>query len=198
MADGRQVGFGKLLLATGAEARTLAVTSERACTLRHMADAEKLETLMQNARSITAIGAGLVSLPLLSHAPESAEKHLVVGSNRIFSRVVDAEASAILEEMFRKCGLQLHKHDDIVAIDEGDRLQLTLASGGRLDSDMLIVGKGVTPNTDLARSGRPSGARRHPGRRLLPHQPRRYLCRRRCRGRARISSPANRPSRGTG
>jgi NAD(P)H-nitrite reductase large subunit len=152
MADGRKVCFGKLLLATGAEARTLAVTSERACTLRHMADAEKLEALMQNARSITAIGAGLVSLPLLSHAPKSAEKHLVVGSNRIFSRVVDSEASEILEEMFRKCGLQLHKQNDIVAIAEGDRLELTLASGGHLTSDMLIVGKGVAPNIELART----------------------------------------------
>ncbi len=152
LADGRRIVFGKLLLAIGAEARTLAVTSERACTLRHMADAEKLEALMQNARSITAVGAGLVSLPLLSHAPESAEKHLVVGSNRIFSRVVDADASAILEEMFRKCGLLLHKQDDIVAIAEGDQLELTLASGGHLTSDMLIIGKGVTPNIALARA----------------------------------------------
>jgi NAD(P)H-nitrite reductase large subunit len=160
MADGRQVTFGKLLLAIGAEARSLAVTSDRACTLRHMADAEKLEALMQNARSITAIGAGLVSLPLLSHAPESAEKHLVVGSNRIFSRVVDPEASAILEERFRKSGLQLHKQNDIVAIDEDERLQLTLASGGRLITDMLIIGKGVTPNTQLARD---AGLRVHDG-----------------------------------
>jgi len=152
LADGRRFAFGKLLLATGAEARNLTVTSERSSTLRHMADAEKLEALMQTARSITAIGAGLVSLPLLSHAPVSAEKHLVVGSDRIFSRVVDAEASALLEERFLKAGLQLHKRDDVVAIDEGERLQLTLASGGRLVSDMLIVGKGVTPNTGLART----------------------------------------------
>ena len=55
----------------------------------------------------------LVSLPLLSHAPESAEKHLVVGSNRIFSRVVDAEAAAILEERFTDVGLKLHKRDKI-------------------------------------------------------------------------------------
>ena len=150
LADGRRVAFGKLLLATGAEARTLAVSAERACTLRHMADAEKLEALMRQARSITAIGAGLVSLPLLSHAPEAAEKHLVVGSDRIFSRVVDAEASVHLEERFQRIGLQLHKRDDVVAIDEGERLQLTLASGGRLTSDLLIVGKGVAPNTGLA------------------------------------------------
>lgn len=152
MDDGARVAYGKLLLATGAEARTLAVTSARACTLRHMADAEKLEALMQRSRCITAIGAGLVSLPLLSHAPANSEKHLVVGSNRIFSRVVDEEASALLEERFMRSGLQLHKQDDISTIDEGERLQLNLASGSKLVSDMLIIGKGVTPNTDLARA----------------------------------------------
>jgi NAD(P)H-nitrite reductase large subunit len=152
MDDGSRVIFGKLLLANGAEAHTIEVTSERASTLRHLADAEKLATLMQEARSITAIGAGLVSLPLLSHAPASAEKHLVVGSNRIFSRMVDAETSAILEKRFVQNGLQLHKEDDIVAIDEGDRLQLHLASGGCITSDMLIVGKGVVPNSNLART----------------------------------------------
>jgi len=152
MDDGSRVIFGKLLLANGAEAHTIEVTSERASTLRHLADAEKLATLMQEARCITAIGAGLVSLPLLSHAPASAEKHLVVGSNRIFSRMVDAETSAILEKRFAQNGLQLHKEDDIVAIDEGDRLQLQLASGGCITSDMLIVGKGVVPNSNLART----------------------------------------------
>lgn len=151
MDDGSRVTFGKLLLATGAEAHQLTVRSDRATTLRHMADAEKLKELMQKADSITAIGAGLVSLPLLSHAPASAEKHLVVGSNRIFSRMVDAETSAILEKRFEENGLQLHKEDDIVAIEEGDRLQLQLASGVCLTSDMLIVGKGVEPNSDLAR-----------------------------------------------
>ena len=149
--NGSSVTFGKLLLAIGAEARQLTVKSERSSVLRHMADAEKLVELMQDAKSITAIGAGLVSLPLLSHAPASAEKHLVVGSNRILSRMVDAETSALLEKRFTENGLQLHKQNDLVAIEEGERLQLKLASGDSLTSDMLIVGKGVQPNCELAK-----------------------------------------------
>ena len=150
--DGSLITFGKLLLATGAEARQLKVSSRRSSVLRHMSDAELLVKLMQDAKSITAIGAGLVSLPLLSHAPEAAEKHLIVGSDRILSRMVDAEASAILEDRFAESGLQLHKQNDIVKIEEGDRLQLHLASGDSLTTDMLIVGKGVAPNSELARA----------------------------------------------
>ncbi len=150
LADERKIGFGKLLIAVGAEAKTLSVSAERSCVLRHISDAEKLISLLKPAKSITAIGAGLVSLPLLSHASPEMEKHLVVGSGRIFSRVVDAEAAAIIEEKLTAKGLQIHKRDDIETIEEGAQLQLKLKSGLQLTSDLLIVGKGVVPNTRLA------------------------------------------------
>lgn len=150
LADGKQVGFSKLLLATGAEARTLAVSSEKACVLRHIADAEKLVALLKEAKSVTAIGAGLVSLPLLSHASEQIEKHLVIGSDRVFSRVVDAEAAAIIETQLAVKGVKIYKRNDIDEIIEGKQLQLKLSSGDCLSSDLLVVGKGVTPNTQLA------------------------------------------------
>ncbi len=150
LADGQPVKFGKLLIGTGAEARTLAVSSSKSCVLRHIADAEKLIALLKNAKSVTAIGAGLVSLPLLSHASAEMEKHLVVGSGRIFSRVVDADAAAIIEELLTAKGLQIHKRDDIEAIEENQQLNIQLRSGLQLNSDLLVVGKGVSPNTQLA------------------------------------------------
>jgi NAD(P)H-nitrite reductase large subunit len=151
LADGSKVGFGKLLVAAGGEARTFTGSTKRVCTLRHMADAEKLGMLLGPARSVTALGAGLVSVPVLSHLPPGVERHLVVASDRVFSRVVDAESAALLEEHISEAGVVLHKRDDITAVKEGKRLELTLASGGRLTSDVLIVGKGVTANTSLAR-----------------------------------------------
>ena len=151
LADGGAVGFGKLLVASGGEARGFKGATRRVCTLRHMADAERLETLLGSARSVTALGAGLVSVPVLSHLPPGVERHLVVGSDRVFSRVVDAESAALLEEHFEESGVVLHKRDDITEVTEGERLELTLASGGRLTSDVLVVGKGVTANTGLAR-----------------------------------------------
>lgn len=150
LAGGRKISFKKLLLATGAEARTLPIATQRACVLRHMADAEKLVDLYQEIKSVTAVGAGLVSLPLLSHASEQAEKHLVVGSNRIFSRVVDPETSAILEDQLKAKGLNIHKENDIKEMAEEEQLQLKLHSGKQLNSDLLIIGKGVTPNIHLA------------------------------------------------
>jgi NAD(P)H-nitrite reductase large subunit len=56
----------------------------------------------------------------------------------------------VLEEHFVTAGLHLHKEDDVVSVTATDRLELTLASGIRLSTDMLLVGKGVVPNTALA------------------------------------------------
>lgn len=152
LADGRALSYAKLLIATGAEARTLRLCTARVCVLRHMEDADRLFDYFREVKTVTAIGAGLVSLPLLSHAPAMAEKHLVVGSDRIFSRVVDADAAEILEEDLIGQGLKIHKQSDIEDCVEGDRLQLQLTSGARINSDLLIVGKGVAPNVDLAQT----------------------------------------------
>lgn len=151
LADGTAVGYGKLLLATGAEARGIEITAHGVSTLRHLEDADRLERLLKGARSVTAVGAGLVSIPFLSHAGTDVERHLVIGSDRVFSRVVDPEASAILEERFLATGLVIHKRDDIAGLGGTERLELTLARGGRFATDLLLVGKGVVPNTLLAR-----------------------------------------------
>ncbi|WP_246014708.1 NAD(P)/FAD-dependent oxidoreductase [Geomonas oryzae] len=150
LSDGTTLRFGSLLLAMGSEARPFKTGSRRISTLRHMADAEKLASLLQPARSVTALGAGLVSVPVLSHLSRDVERHLIVASGRIFSRLLDAESAALLEEHFGTAGVTLHKHDEIAEVREGERLQLTLASGGTLATDALVVGKGVIPNTRLA------------------------------------------------
>ena len=149
--DGTTIGFGKLLLAAGAEARVPEYKAKAVCTLRHMEDADTLTRLLNGARSITAVGAGLVSIPFLSHASVDIERHLVIGSNRVFSRVIDAESSAFLEEQFFSSGLMIHKQDDISSLSATDRLELSLASGKTITTDLLLVGKGVVPNTGLAR-----------------------------------------------
>ncbi|GFO67928.1 pyridine nucleotide-disulfide oxidoreductase [Geomonas limicola] len=152
LTDGREIGFGKLLLATGGEARPLKGATERVCTLRHLADADRMRALSASARCVTALGAGLVSVPVLSHLAPGVERHLLVGSDRVFSRLMDAESALLLEEHFARAGVQLHKRDDVVEINEGERLELRLASGITIPSDLLVVGKGVRPNTDLAQA----------------------------------------------
>jgi NAD(P)H-nitrite reductase large subunit len=149
----RELYFSKLIIATGAEATTINVQSDKSSVLRHMKDAEKLSKLLDRSKSVTAIGAGLVSLPVLSHIyhiNREVEENLIVSSNRIFSRVLDEDASLILEKKLIDRGLKIYKNDDIQGYCDNDKLTLNLKSGSTIKTDVLLVGKGVIPNIKIA------------------------------------------------
>lgn len=151
--DGTELNYGKLLLATGGEAKEIKYNNTRnVLKLRHFKDADKMGEMFKKSFSVVGFGAGLVTIPLLSHLKDEVEKHLVISSDRIFSRVVDKDASGILEKKFESKGLTIHKKDDLTAIDEkSDKLDITLKSGSKLIADLVIIGKGVEPNIQLAK-----------------------------------------------
>ncbi len=150
--NGKSLNYEKLLIGLGAEATEISVKSPKASVLRHMSDAEFLHNAFNTAKSVTGIGAGLVTLPVLSHLKDDVEKNLIIGSGRIFSRVVNEEAALLIEEELFKKGVKIFKRDDISDYSEGDRLELNLKSGQKISTDVLVVGKGVTPNTDIAKN----------------------------------------------
>jgi len=150
LSNSTKIYFNSLIIATGAEATTINVLSDKSTVLRHMSDAEKLDKLLNSAKSVTAIGAGLVSIPVLSHLKDDVEKNLIVGSGRIFSRVLDKDASLILEEKLKNKGLNIYKNDDISSYYDNSKLRIKLNSGKSLDTDVLLIGKGVIPNIQLA------------------------------------------------
>jgi len=150
--DAKELNYGTLLLATGGEAKEIKYNNARnVLKLRHFKDADRMNKMFEKSSSVVGFGAGLVTIPLLSHLREEVEKHLVISSDRIFSRVVDKDASGILEKKFESRGLKIHKEDDLVSVDEkSDKLDITLKSGSKLTADLVIVGKGVEPNIQLA------------------------------------------------
>ncbi len=140
-----------LLLSVGAFAKKSTVKHEKVLTLRNISDVDKLHDLFLHAKSVAALGAGLVSLPTLSHLKDDVKKHIIVSSGRVFSQVVDETASYILEEAFNKKNVEIHKHDDVEsASDNKDgSIRLKLKSNNTIDCDCLLVGKGVVPNIDF-------------------------------------------------
>ncbi|WP_291494378.1 FAD-dependent oxidoreductase [Desulfurella sp.] len=140
-----------LLIAVGAFAKQSHIKHEKVLTLRNISDADKLRKLFSDAKSVAALGAGLVSLPTLSHLKDDVKKHIIVSSDRIFSQVVDKSASYILEEIFKNKNVFIYKHDDVESIkDNADgSIKLSLKSNHQIDCDLLLVGKGVVPNVDF-------------------------------------------------
>lgn len=152
--DGFKFSYKNLMIGTGASAKHIGIQNERVRTLRHMSDAIALRAFFKEAQYVAALGAGLVSLPTLSHLREDVVKHIIVGSNRIFSQVVDKQASLILEEAFAKKNVKIYKQNDLLSINtiDSNTIELTLKSKDKIRCNVLLVGKGVEPNIDLGKN----------------------------------------------
>lgn len=149
---GNKLEYDNLLIALGGEAKSIKYNNNKnILKLRHFNDADRMNEMFRKASSVVGFGAGLVTIPLLSHLKKDTEKNLVISSDRIFSRVVDRDASEILEDLFEEQGLKIYKRNDLANIEEkSGHLNIQLASGNELTADMVIVGKGVEPNINIA------------------------------------------------
>ncbi|MGA1847410.1 NAD(P)/FAD-dependent oxidoreductase [Deferribacter abyssi] len=145
-----EITYNYLFIGLGAEAKRTGFESDKILNLRHLDDADKLHYFFNNAKSVAGFGAGLVTIPLLSHMKNEIDKHLIISSDRVFSRVIDSEASQFVEEAMLKAGVKIYKKDDIVSTNEkNDKITITLKSGTSIDVDFAIIGKGVSQNIKL-------------------------------------------------
>lgn len=146
LENSRCIKYKNLLISCGAEATRPEFFPDRVTVLRHIKDADKIISNLENIKSITAVGAGLVSIPVLSHVKKVPEKNLILSSDRIFSRVVDKDAAEIVESYLIKSGVNIYKYDNITSFKENGHLELSLKSGKKINTDFVLVGKGVVPN----------------------------------------------------
>lgn len=154
---GERIGFDRLVLATGARARTLALRGDdhpQVMTLRNLADAERLRRGLQQARPVAVVGGGPIGLEVASSArrlgcavtvPEAAE--------RLMARAVPPPISARIEDLHRRNGVVLHLGVTVGAIEAGSGGTLWLDAGWQVSEvDLVVIGIGAVPNTGLAQA----------------------------------------------
>ncbi|RVL09673.1 NAD(P)/FAD-dependent oxidoreductase, partial [Sinorhizobium meliloti] len=80
-----------------------------------------------------------------------AEVVLLEGLPRVLSRGVPEEIAAFVAERHRREGVEIICGAQIAAIEQvGDGARLLLADGVGIDADLIVVGIGAVPNTELA------------------------------------------------
>ncbi|WVT77580.1 FAD-dependent oxidoreductase (plasmid) [Sinorhizobium chiapasense] len=155
LVDGGSIPYDRLLLTTGARARTIPgteVASRRVRTLRTQADAEEIRRELLPGRKLAIIGGGFIGLELAATARRlGVEVVLIEGLTRILSRGVPAEIATVVAERHRAEGVDLRCDTKIDRIDADERgARILLANGQSIDADFLVVGIGASPNTELA------------------------------------------------
>lgn len=154
--DNQSVPYDTLLIATGGTPDSIDHIDEDVrpfvATLRTISDAEKIIALSRDARHIVVVGAGLVSLQALNavYRP-GVEITVLVGSRQLLSQNVDPDcAEIVLKKIAAQPGIRISFGASVNHIErKGNRAVVTMMSGEQLAADLVIVGKGITANTQL-------------------------------------------------
>jgi NADPH-dependent 2,4-dienoyl-CoA reductase/sulfur reductase-like enzyme/nitrite reductase/ring-hydroxylating ferredoxin subunit len=155
LTNGASYPFDRLLLATGAEPVRLPLPgADRSHVhyLRSLADSRAIIAKTASAKRAVVIGASFIGLEVAaSLRKREIEVHVMAPDKLPLERVMGAELAAFVKALHEEQGVVFHLEDTATAI--GDR-DVTLASGGTLAADLVVIGVGVRPRTGLAEQAR--------------------------------------------
>lgn len=155
LSSGEALGFDRLLIATGSRPRVLdgPLSGKRnVFYLRTIDDAENLRAAMTPGKTLLSVGAGWIGLEVAASARKMGLKAVVVDvADRLCARSLPAEVAALLEDLHRDRGADIHLNTGLADVaGTGSVDSVTLSSGEVLAVDIVVVGIGVVPNTELA------------------------------------------------
>jgi NADPH-dependent 2,4-dienoyl-CoA reductase/sulfur reductase-like enzyme/nitrite reductase/ring-hydroxylating ferredoxin subunit len=151
LADASKVPYDRLLLATGAEPVRLSIPGAdqpHVRTLRSLADSRAIIERAKTARRVVVMGASFIGLEVAaSLRAREIEVHVVAPDKLPMERILGPQMGNFVRALHEEHGVVFHLEDTAKAI-EGKQVQLT--SGGRIETDLVVVGIGVRPRITLA------------------------------------------------
>lgn len=156
LEDGRQLGYGHLVLATGARNRRLPIDGidlDGVVDLRTLAHADALRDVMASTRRLVVIGGGFIGLEIAATARAmGAEVTVLEATDRLMSRVVSPPVSAHFLAAHREAGIdvRLDTMAKRVIGANGKASGVELQDGSSVEADLVLVAAGVVANCELA------------------------------------------------
>lgn len=156
LSDGSALPYQRLLLATGARPRLLPGPNlDGVLVMRSLADADRLAQAVRPGLRLLVIGGGYIGLEAAASAVKlGLQVTLVEAAPRILGRVAAVETSDYFRELHRAHGVDLREGVGLAHLTEaaGRVTGAVLTDGSHLQADMVVVGIGVLPNTELAQA----------------------------------------------
>ncbi|MFE6690235.1 NAD(P)/FAD-dependent oxidoreductase [Streptomyces sp. NPDC057743] len=155
-AGGERLGYDKLLLATGASPRRLSVPGadlDGVLYLRDLEDCERIREAFQRSSRVVLVGGGWIGLEVAAAASEAGVATTVVeAAQQPLGRVLGPQIAPVFADLHREHGVDLRLGAQAVEItgEKGKASGVRLADGSLIGADVVVVGIGADPNTDLA------------------------------------------------
>jgi 3-phenylpropionate/trans-cinnamate dioxygenase ferredoxin reductase subunit len=154
LSNGAALGFSHLLLATGSEPRRLALAGVELAGihyLRTLADVETIRPALRPGQRLLVIGAGYIGLEVAAVARGLGISVTVIEAmDRAMARGVCADVSHFYADRHRRAGVELHFGVRLQGFVGDTAVRAALTDTGRIDCDLVLIGAGILPRTDLA------------------------------------------------
>ncbi|CTQ58104.1 3-phenylpropionate/trans-cinnamate dioxygenase ferredoxin reductase subunit [Labrenzia sp. EL_208] len=155
LENGDTLAYGKLVLATGTNARTLPLKGADktgVVTLRSIADVDAIRDGLSSSSGIAIIGAGYIGLEVAAVAKAMGKSVSVIeAQDRPMKRVVSQAVSDYFTRLHRDKGIDLRLETGIESI-EGDETVtgVKLSNGDVISAELVLIAVGAEPNDHLA------------------------------------------------
>jgi NADPH-dependent 2,4-dienoyl-CoA reductase/sulfur reductase-like enzyme len=158
LADGRTLEYSALLLATGGKARRLPGVSPALTNvlyLRTHDEALALRSQLQPGARLVVVGGGFIGLEVAATGRAlGCRVTLLEAADRLAARVLPPRVSDALLALHREQGVDIRLGAQLQSVEGRERAEaVVLADGSRIPCDLLVVGIGMLPNTELAVRG---------------------------------------------
>jgi 3-phenylpropionate/trans-cinnamate dioxygenase ferredoxin reductase subunit len=156
---GESIDYDKLLLCTGSSARGLAAEIggelDGVYRLRSIADIDRMSPEFQAGRKLVIVGGGYIGLEAAAVGRLlGLEVTVLEMAERILQRVAAEETSSYFRRLHSGHGVDLRESVRMTKLVEanGRVSGAELDSGEILDADLVLIGIGGYPNTELAQA----------------------------------------------
>lgn len=158
LANGEEIEYGKVLLATGARAFVPPiknVESKGVFAIRSLDDLISFKEYAADKKEVVIIGGGILGLEAAFSVKElGKEVSVIEASDYILNRQLDHELSKKLEKSLNEMGIKTFtgKATEEILANDGKVSGIKLSNGEEIKADVIMVQAGVRSIIDLAKN----------------------------------------------
>lgn len=150
--SGEKFRYDTLLLATGGVVRPLPQAVDGLIHYRTLDDFNDLHAVAKKGAHISVIGGGFIGSEVAAAlAQNDCRVTMIFPEKTIGARIYPVDLARFLDGYYRVRGVELFSGDSVtVVVQQGDGYRLNTEGGQKIDTDAVVVGIGIVPDTALA------------------------------------------------